>query len=94
MLKKIVPVRLLKNHFSNQIASLQDNGASKENLSKMLGKGRAKKGMFLGDIHEGELEIGQVSSQINEIAGVDEIIHRLIDEFMEAKSVFIKRMGK
>jgi len=94
MLKKIVPVRLLKNHFSNQIASLQDNGASKEDLSVLLGRGRAKKGMFLGDINDGELEIGQVSSQINKIAGVEEIIHRLIDEFMEAKSVFIKRMEK
>ena len=66
-LKQLVPVRLLKNPFSIAILNAEKNGASLEELQFMLGKARAKKGMFEGDMEEGELEIGQVSSLIKEI---------------------------
>ena len=62
MLKEITPVRLLKNEFYNQIVSAYDKGATKEELRELLGRGRAKKGMFLGDLEDGELEVGQISA--------------------------------
>ena len=60
-LKEITPVRLLKNEFYNQIISAYNRGATKEELAALLGSGRAKKGMFLGNLKDGELEVGQIS---------------------------------
>ncbi|GAF03163.1 NAD(P)H-dependent flavin oxidoreductase [Saccharicrinis fermentans] len=80
-LKKLAPVRLLHNHFSNQVADLQSKGASIEELRKLLGKGRAKKGIFLGDLDEGELEIGQISSLIQEIKSVKDIMEDMLSEY-------------
>lgn len=80
-LKSIVPVRLLKNSFFNQIAEAEKNGADKELLAALLGKGRAKKGMFEGDTEEGELEIGQVAGLIKKIKPVHEIMKELIVDF-------------
>ena len=66
-LKELTPVRLLKNSFATKVFTAEENGASKEELLALLGRGRAKKGMFEGDMEEGELEIGQVSSMIKRL---------------------------
>jgi len=80
-LKKAVPVRLIRNEFFNRIHQADIEGKSKEELVEILGRGRAKLGMFEGDIVEGELEIGQVSAMINEIKPVKQIVEDLISEF-------------
>jgi len=82
-LKKTIPVRLIKNEFFNRIKKAEDEGASKEHLLEILGRGRAKKGMFEGELDEGELEIGQISAMINEILPVSEIMKNLVSEFNE-----------
>jgi enoyl-[acyl-carrier protein] reductase II len=86
-IKKAVPVRLLKNPFYEKIREMEDRGASAEEMMEVLGKGRAKKGMFEGDMEEGELEIGQVSALINEIKPAAEIVKEIMDEFDLARSV-------
>jgi enoyl-[acyl-carrier protein] reductase II len=77
-MKKTVPVRLLKNDFSELIKNAENNGASEEDLNKILGRGRAKKGMFEGNITEGELEVGQVSSMIKTIKPAAEIVEEML----------------
>ena len=86
ILKEITPVRLLKNKFYNQLIEAYENGASKEELVSLLGRGRAKKGMFMGDLREGELEIGQVSALMDTIKPAAEIVHEIIEEFNLAKN--------
>ncbi len=81
MLKKIVPVRLLKNNFYQEIKKLENERAGISKMVEHLGKGRAKKGMFEGDMLEGELEIGQVSANIDNVKPVSEIIHSMIEEY-------------
>jgi len=83
-LKSLVPVRLLKNAFADQVFQAELHGASSEELAGLLGKSRAKKGMFEGDMDEGELEIGQVSAIITEIKPAAEIIQEMMDEFNQA----------
>ena len=73
-LKQLIPVRLIKNKFFNEVQNAEYAGVSIEELKNLLGHGKAKKGMFEGDIDEGELEIGQVSGMINKIKPVDEIM--------------------
>ncbi len=85
-MKKVVPVRLLKNHFFDEIKQAELNGATEEQLKNLLGKGRAKKGMFEGDMNEGELEIGQVSALIKEIKPADKVVKEIWDEFLMCKS--------
>ena len=80
-LKQLTPVRLLKNSFFEKVNELEKNGASTEELSALLGRGRAKKGMFEGDLEEGELEIGQVSGGIDKIQSVKEVIDEIISEY-------------
>jgi len=80
-LKKLAPVRLVKNSFFKQVEEAEERGASKDELAALLGKGRAKKGIFEGDLEQGELEIGQVSSQISGIEPVEVIMKRLITEY-------------
>jgi enoyl-[acyl-carrier protein] reductase II len=82
-LKEITPVRLLKNSFYSQVQQAYEKGADKDALSALLGRGRAKKGMFEGDLEEGELEIGQVSAQINEIISAREVVEQTIKECLE-----------
>ena len=77
MLKALTPVRLLKNEFYQAVEAAENNAASKEALAELLGRGRAKKGMFEGDMQEGELEIGQVSALINQIQPAADIVHEL-----------------
>lgn len=83
-MKKLVPVRLLKNPFFAHIKEMEDKGASSDELAQYLGKGRAKKGMFEGDLQEGELEIGQVNGLINDIPSVSELVERLKLEYNAA----------
>jgi len=85
LMKKVVPVRLLKNKFSDQIREAEAQGATAEELINILGKGRAMRGMFEGDIEEGELEIGQASALVNEIKSARAIIEEIVQEFNEAK---------
>jgi enoyl-[acyl-carrier protein] reductase II len=83
-LKELAPVRLMKNQFYNDIVKAGQNGASVEDLKKLLGKGRAKKGMFEGDLNEGELEIGQVSALIKDIKPAADIVREIWLQFNEA----------
>ncbi|HHZ81843.1 MAG TPA: DUF561 domain-containing protein [Flavobacteriales bacterium] len=83
-LKEITPVRMVKNGFFEQISSAYQNGASVEELKILLGRGRAKKGMFEGDLDNGELEIGQISGLISEIKPANEIVDEIIHEFRSA----------
>jgi len=80
-LKQLVSVRLLDNEFSDRITKMQNAGATVEELSEALGKGRAKLGMFDGDLQEGELEIGQVASLINKVQPVQEIVEEMVAEY-------------
>lgn len=89
-LKKIVPTRLIKNEFYHNVESAENRGATPEELTELLGKGRAKKGIFEGDLSEGELEIGQVSCMINDIPNVSEVISRMVKEYNEAINNIIK----
>jgi len=86
-LKKIGPVRLIKNEFFQAVNRLELEGANEDTLKALLGHGRAKKGMFEGDLAEGELEIGQVSSLITEVLPVKIIITNLIQEYNQARSL-------
>ena len=83
-LKELAPVRLLKNNFYQEILKAQQNRASVEELKIVLGKGRAKIGMFEGDLEKGELEIGQVSALINDIKPAAEIVREIWQQFNEA----------
>ena len=84
-LKELTPVRLMKNKFYYEVQEAYQKKFSKQELNKLLGKGRAKKGMFLGDIEDGELEIGQISGVINEIKPASEIIKDILNEFYLSK---------
>lgn len=81
MLKKIVPVRLLKNTFHKELKTLENERAGISKMVEHLGKGRARKGMFEGDLIAGELEIGQVSANIENVLSVAEIIDTMIEEY-------------
>jgi len=80
-LKEIVPVRLLKNKFYHEVQEAYDSHSSREELEKLLGRGRAKKGMFEGDLEEGELEIGQVASLINDVLPAKDIFQNILNEY-------------
>ncbi|RJO68937.1 MAG: nitronate monooxygenase [Myxococcales bacterium] len=80
VLKPIVPVRLIKNSFCRRVLDIEAAGADKEKLSELLGRGRARLGMLDGDVEEGELEIGQVSGLIRDVAPAAEIVRRLVEE--------------
>ena len=80
-LKELTPVRLLKNKFYQDVVRLYQNYPTQEDLKKLLGRARAKKGMFEGDLEEGELEIGQIAGLIDDILPVKEIVEQIITEF-------------
>lgn len=87
-LHEITPVRLLNSTFYESVVKAYENGASTEQLKELLGRGRAKKGMNLGDLEEGELEIGQVSARLKKIISAKEVIEQTISEFqVEAKKI-------
>jgi enoyl-[acyl-carrier protein] reductase II len=80
-LKPLTPVRLLDNPFAQQVAAAEANGSDLEALSELLGRGRAKRGMFEGDLEEGELEIGQVSGQIDAIVPAAQVVEELVQGY-------------
>lgn len=82
-LKKVVPTRLIKNDFFRQIEEAENRGATSDELKEILGFGRAKKGIFEGNLQEGELEIGQISSVLDNIPSVQEVFNDLINEYNE-----------
>ena len=84
-IKKLTPARLLKNKFWEQINRAEMSGASEEELKIILGRARAKKGMFEGDLEDGELEIGQISGYINEIKPAADIVVEIIAEYTSAQ---------
>jgi enoyl-[acyl-carrier protein] reductase II len=84
-MKKVVPVRLIKNEFQKRVQDAEDKGASIEELVQILGRARAKKGMFEGDMQEGELEIGQIASFVKEIKPAGDIVREVWAEFLQAK---------
>ncbi len=88
-LKELTPVRLIKNKFYNDVEMLYKKHATPEELKKLLGRARAKRGMFEGDLNEGELEIGQVSGLIHDIKPVSEIVKDIITEFELVKNNMI-----
>jgi enoyl-[acyl-carrier protein] reductase II len=89
-IKKVVPVRLLNNPFYQQVKHLEEAGASMEELKELLGNGRAKRGMFEGDMEEGELEIGQVSALIDSVKPAGEIVHEMMHEFEEGRKELLE----
>mgnify|MGYP003433350932 FL=1 len=91
MMKKLVPVRLMKNHFFEQVQKVEDDGATSETLKELLGRGRAKKGMFEGNLEDGELEIGQASALINNILPAAGIVKNIYREFEQAITNPVKR---
>lgn len=84
-LKQLVPVRLMKNKFFTDVQQAENRGASPDELKELLGRARAKKGMFEGDMEEGELEIGQVSALLDGILPAGEIVQQMMAEFEQAK---------
>ena len=89
-LKELAPVRLIKNKFFNDVQELYKSGPSIEQLKELLGRARAKRGMFEGDLEEGELEIGQIAGLIHDIKPVASIVKDLLKEFEEAKNLTAK----
>jgi len=89
-LKELAPVRLIKNKFYDEIQELYKKGPTLEELKELLGRARAKLGMFEGDLEDGELEIGQVSGLIHDIKSVKDIVADMILEFEEAKATISK----
>ena len=92
-LKEITPVRLLSNPFSEQVKMAYQNGATIEELKALLGRARAKKGMFEGNMIEGELEIGQVSSRLNNLISAKDVIEQTIDEFNRLRIHLLKQVN-
>ncbi len=88
-LKQLIPVRLIRNKFFDEVEAAEKQGASPQELIELLGHGKAKLSMFEGDIENGEMEIGQVSAQINSVKSIKEIIENLIVEYQLA----LKKMG-
>ena len=85
LLKKLAPTRLVTNAFQKAVETAESNGASAEELKELLGKGRAKRGIFEGDMEEGELEIGQVAALFHNRQTVEEVMNELVNGFENAK---------
>lgn len=83
-LKKLSPTRLIKNDFYAQVQEAEDRGASKEELTELLGRGRAKSGIFDGDLSAGELEIGQGVSLIGDLPSAADIVRSMMDGYRQA----------
>jgi len=84
-MKKLIPVRLIKNDFYHRVKELEDSGAGRKELMELLGRGRAKLGMFEGEMDEGELEIGQVSGLIHKIKPAGDIVEEIMNEFEDTR---------
>jgi enoyl-[acyl-carrier protein] reductase II len=93
-LKQLTPARLIKNSFFEQVQAAEQRGVSREALQALLGRGRAKQGMFEGDLEEGELEIGQVAALIDEIAPVAQIMATIVAEYLTVKKQIAQDSSK
>lgn len=82
-LKKVSPTRLIKNDFYRKVQEMEDSGASADELREFLGRGRAKRGIFEGNLSDGELEIGQVTSLIREIVSAETVVKEMVEEYNE-----------
>jgi len=91
-LKKLIPVRLIKNDFYIRVKELEEKGASRAELMELLGRGRAKMGMFEGDDQEGELEIGQIAGLIHEIKPASKIVDDIVSEFEAIRIQLMKEI--
>jgi enoyl-[acyl-carrier protein] reductase II len=80
-LKKVSPTRIIKNDFYRQVQEMEDRGATEDELRQLLGRGRSKKGIFEGDLNEGELEIGQIASQIKQIIHAEDVVRKMIESY-------------
>lgn len=80
-LKKVAPTRLIKNEFYHQVKEMEDRGATVEEFRELLGRGRAKKGIFEGDLVDGELEIGQIASLVKTVVSAREVVDEIIEDF-------------
>lgn len=89
-LKDLTPVRLIRNRFYQEIKELEAEGADAETLKKHLGRGRSRKGMFEGDLENGELEIGQIAGAIDEIRPASEIVDEILNEYTRLKNEIIR----
>jgi len=89
-LKELAPVRLIKNKFYHEVQELYKTGPTPEELKELLGRARAKRGMFEGDLDDGELEIGQISGLIHDIKPVADIIIEIVEEFEDSKNFISK----
>ena len=85
-MKKLVPVRLLTNEFADKVAQAEASGADAESLLRLLGRARAKLGMFEGDMYEGELEIGQVSAMLKDVRPASQILMEIWEDFLTEKN--------
>ena len=92
-LKKISPTRLVKNKFFEQVDAAEQSGATKEELQEILGRGKAQQGIFLGDVENGELEIGQVAAIIRDIPTAKKIVDNMISELEQAYKENLKSLG-
>src|SRR5690606_579752 len=86
-LKELAPVRLIRNKFFDEIQKAYQNYASVDDLKELLGRARAKRGMFEGNLEDGELEIGQISGLINEIKPVSEVMNEIISDFKQSTAI-------
>lgn len=86
MMKKVIPVRLVKNPFFDEVKSLEEKNASKEEFENLLGKGRARAGMLDGDLVNGELEAGQIAGLINDLPTVEVLVQNLLHEYEECRA--------
>lgn len=84
LLKQLAPTRLAKNEFRDQVEELENRGASADELRELLGKGRAKKGIFEGDLDEGEIEIGQIAALCGQLKSVKDVVDDLVSSYQEA----------
>ncbi len=91
-MKQLTPVRVIKNKFYQQIAEAEMHGASVEELKRLLGKGRAKLGIFEGDLDVGELEIGQAASFVTEIKPAAKILSEIWDEYQVIKKSLVQEI--
>lgn len=85
-MKALTPVRLLRNSFYEEVRKMEESGASSEDLKELLGRGRSKRGMFEGDLEQGELEIGQVASLISEILPASQIVANILAEYQASRT--------
>ncbi len=83
IMKKVVPVRLIKNKFAEKVIESEKRGTTKGELIELLGKGRERTAIFEGNLDEGEIEAGQISGLIKEIMPAGEIVHRIMSEYYQ-----------